>query len=139
SGLVSELAHALGCGRRPQRLPAPGPAGVGFSSRRRHTRFSRDWSSDVCSSDLFLSQKGSDHFIPFLSSILSSQWNGASKSRHNSRSNCCASGFCSRFSSTSEYNKPDFITIQKRLIFTSQSSKTSWIYMNNLTFPVCIV
>src|SRR5690606_8150956 len=25
-----------------------------FSSRRRHTRFSRDWSSDVCSSDLAL-------------------------------------------------------------------------------------
>src|SRR5690606_11354696 len=24
-----------------------------LSSRRRHTRFSRDWSSDVCSSDLF--------------------------------------------------------------------------------------
>src|SRR5687768_17881923 len=24
-----------------------------FSSRRRHTRCSRDWSSDVCSSDLF--------------------------------------------------------------------------------------
>src|SRR5690606_41006368 len=24
-----------------------------FSSRRRHTRFSRDWSSDVCSSDLW--------------------------------------------------------------------------------------
>src|SRR5690606_39665845 len=23
-----------------------------FASRRRHTRFSRDWSSDVCSSDL---------------------------------------------------------------------------------------
>src|SRR5690606_39756846 len=28
------------------------------SSRRRHTRFSRDWSSDVCSSDL--------HFLPLL-------------------------------------------------------------------------
>src|SRR5690606_40632647 len=27
-----------------------------FSSRRRHTRFSRDWSSDVCSSDLCLSE-----------------------------------------------------------------------------------
>src|SRR5207302_2875608 len=27
-----------------------------FSSRRRHTRFSRDWSSDVCSSDLFESR-----------------------------------------------------------------------------------
>src|SRR5690606_25532342 len=26
-----------------------------FSSRRRHTRFSRDWSSDVCSSDLWFS------------------------------------------------------------------------------------
>src|SRR6266511_5433105 len=25
-----------------------------FSSRRRHTRFSRDWSSDVCSSDLIV-------------------------------------------------------------------------------------
>src|SRR5690606_39821708 len=25
-----------------------------FSSRRRHTKFSRDWSSDVCSSALFL-------------------------------------------------------------------------------------
>src|SRR5690606_39537571 len=25
-----------------------------FSGRRRHTRFSRDWSSDVCSSDLDL-------------------------------------------------------------------------------------
>src|SRR5690606_23442542 len=28
---------------------------VFFSSRRRHTRFSRDWSSDVCSSDLLRS------------------------------------------------------------------------------------
>src|SRR5690606_40113258 len=27
-----------------------------FSSRRRHTRFSRDWSSDVCSSDLQVMQ-----------------------------------------------------------------------------------
>src|SRR5690606_40946334 len=27
-----------------------------FSSRRRHTSFSRDWSSDVCSSDLRLNE-----------------------------------------------------------------------------------
>src|SRR5690606_41121680 len=34
-------------------LTVTGPSGVGFSaSRRRHARFSRDWSSDVCSSDL---------------------------------------------------------------------------------------
>src|SRR5690606_39929539 len=30
-----------------------------FSSRRRHTRFSRDWSSDVCSSDLGASKQNS--------------------------------------------------------------------------------
>src|SRR5690606_40099509 len=29
-----------------------------FSSRRRHTRFSRDWSSDVCSSDLAVVDTG---------------------------------------------------------------------------------
>src|SRR5690606_1190937 len=32
-----------------------------FCSRRRHTRFSRDWSSDVCSSDL-----GKDNMLLFL-------------------------------------------------------------------------
>src|SRR5690606_42091503 len=32
-----------------------------FSSRRRHTRFSRDWSSDVCSSDLMLIVGGPAH------------------------------------------------------------------------------
>src|SRR5712691_12260713 len=31
-----------------------------FSSRRRHTRFDCDWSSDVCSSDLLLGQDGID-------------------------------------------------------------------------------
>src|SRR5690606_39906148 len=34
-------------------MALPG-AHVCFSSRRRHTRFSRDWSSDVCSSHLSL-------------------------------------------------------------------------------------
>src|SRR3712207_9406346 len=29
-----------------------------FSSRRRHTRYWRDWSSDVCSSDLMLATGG---------------------------------------------------------------------------------
>src|SRR5690606_39161327 len=32
-----------------------------FSSRRRHTRFSRDWSSDVCSSDLIASEVAERH------------------------------------------------------------------------------
>src|SRR5256884_7218985 len=34
-----------------------------FSSRRRHTRCSRDWSSDVCSSDL-IALVFSDHRLP---------------------------------------------------------------------------
>src|SRR5690606_40064575 len=34
-----------------------------FSSRRRHTRFSRDWSSDVCSSDLELPDPGTDNAV----------------------------------------------------------------------------
>src|SRR5579863_694279 len=29
-----------------------------FSSRRRHTRWTGDWSSDVCSSDLFIAMSG---------------------------------------------------------------------------------
>src|SRR2546422_4388220 len=34
-----------------------------FSSRRRHTRCSRDWSSDVCSSDLFVRRQCADLFF----------------------------------------------------------------------------
>src|SRR2546421_8020066 len=33
-----------------------------FSSRRRHTRSDRDWSSDVCSSDLSLPCRAADAF-----------------------------------------------------------------------------
>src|SRR5690606_39476201 len=36
-----------------------------FSSRRRHTRFSRDWSSDVCSSDLLTAQLARQLRHPF--------------------------------------------------------------------------
>src|SRR5690606_40768791 len=44
-----------------------------FSSRRRHTRFSRDWSSDVCSSDLNISIEA---FISFLDPVdNSTSWN----------------------------------------------------------------
>src|SRR2546422_10949392 len=34
-----------------------------FSSRRRHTRCSRDWSSDVCSSDLFSHVRGESAMV----------------------------------------------------------------------------
>src|SRR6266511_5774576 len=47
-----------------------------FSSKRRHTRFSRDWSSDVCSSDLIepiQSPSGEivppDNYLPALRSL----------------------------------------------------------------------
>src|SRR5690606_33825265 len=49
-------------GRRPPHEPRPrdraAPRPFFFSSRRRHTRFSRDWSSDVCSSDLGAAGRG---------------------------------------------------------------------------------
>src|SRR2546430_6728519 len=35
-----------------------------FSSRRRHTRFDCDWSSDVCSSDLDARLAGEDRLAP---------------------------------------------------------------------------
>src|SRR2546422_4364571 len=41
-----------------------------FSSRRRHTRCSRDWSSDVCSSDLVLFQTGAAYGYGILSHML---------------------------------------------------------------------
>src|SRR5258706_9909883 len=37
-----------------------------FSSRRRHTRLVSDWSSDVCSSDLFLIDFGSINVMPLI-------------------------------------------------------------------------
>src|SRR6266536_4821208 len=42
-----------------------------FSSRRRHTRSTRDWSSDVCSSDLIL--KRVQHELFNLGSILATK------------------------------------------------------------------
>src|SRR5207247_7949735 len=36
-----------------------------FSSRRRHTRSTRDWSSDVCSSDLFSSRTAMEPPLAF--------------------------------------------------------------------------
>src|SRR5690606_11614114 len=47
------LGHARQIGRASRRESAEAYV-VAVSSRRRHTRFSRDWSSDVCSSDLIL-------------------------------------------------------------------------------------
>src|SRR3712207_3607932 len=42
-----------------------------FSSRRRHTRYWRDWSSDVCSSDLSLpSTYPNSHITPSHESLL---------------------------------------------------------------------
>src|SRR2546429_244874 len=45
-GHHGDAVHFMGC------LPRGGDWIFFFSSRRRHTRCSRDWSSDVCSSDL---------------------------------------------------------------------------------------
>src|SRR5690606_40428388 len=55
-----------------------------FSSRRRHTRFSRDWSSDVCSSDLTQrhvkhGRTGAEHFPPEIRHELAPVGNHRSK------------------------------------------------------------
>src|SRR5256886_3678447 len=41
-----------------------------FSSRRRHTRFDCDWSSDVCSSDLALESPVNVSVYPYRNSVL---------------------------------------------------------------------
>src|SRR2546429_4104151 len=41
-----------------------------FSSRRRHTRCSRDWSSDVCSSDLLLEAWQEAVSVPSIQQVL---------------------------------------------------------------------
>src|SRR5690606_37392268 len=47
-----------------------------FSSRRRHTRFSRDWSSDVCSSDL---RASAQHEIAMLERRWLQFWNASAR------------------------------------------------------------
>src|SRR5690606_39545225 len=48
-----------------------------FSSRRRHTRFSRDWSSDVCSSDLNLLNSSEENTV-FEAAKLLTHWGQSS-------------------------------------------------------------
>src|SRR5438067_12817162 len=47
-----------------------------FSSRRRHTRSKRDWSSDVCSSDLY---QGSNHATDPTYGVTQSQYDALSR------------------------------------------------------------
>src|SRR3712207_7202703 len=42
-----------------------------FSSRRRHTRYWRDWSSDVCSSDLYYNMPDEDSYLYLKNGYLS--------------------------------------------------------------------
>src|SRR5699024_12133253 len=53
--VAARAAVPVRCGAGGRHLARPGPlaeVAFFFSSRRRHTRSKRDWSSDVCSSDL---------------------------------------------------------------------------------------
>src|SRR5438445_7281191 len=51
-GMWSGLAHSSSWTCSPPSRAGTGPIAFFFSSRRRHTRYWRDWSSDVWSSDL---------------------------------------------------------------------------------------
>src|SRR5699024_11914267 len=46
------------------------PSMLLFASRRRHTRSKRDWSSDVCSSDLEMRIRGVKTNVPFLINVM---------------------------------------------------------------------
>src|SRR2546430_1850647 len=59
---------------------------VFFSSRRRHTRFDCDWSSDVCSSDSVSSFDLPEKRFP---TWTSKQSNGSCPSGHCSNGCCC--------------------------------------------------
>src|SRR5262250_3107945 len=53
-----------------------------FSSRRRHTRYIGDWSSDVCSSDLFLIITGSTQMLSGRrGGAIALPWRGRSEER----------------------------------------------------------
>src|SRR6266403_4250421 len=58
-----------------------------FSSRRRHTRSLRDWSSDVCSSDLTVAGPVAMRMLPFAKSHKS--WHSALLDRKSTRLNSC--------------------------------------------------
>src|SRR5699024_12222801 len=45
-----------------------------FSSRRRHTRSKRDWSSDVCSSDLILDDETAQNIDNFYTEDMLKDW-----------------------------------------------------------------
>src|SRR2546430_4000675 len=54
-----------------------------FSSRRRHTRFDCDWSSDVCSSDLQMSPQSAEYHVArtYLEVLASLPWSKVSQDR----------------------------------------------------------
>src|SRR5690606_14481434 len=60
--LLGQQPSAEGAGERSEerRVGKERRAWWRRGSRRRHTRFSRDWSSDVCSSDLAIDRRGTD-------------------------------------------------------------------------------
>src|SRR5690554_7559751 len=51
--MLRRRRRSRSCAPRADQTPKPLPVFF-FSSRRRHTRCGRDWSSDVCSSDLLI-------------------------------------------------------------------------------------
>src|SRR5687768_17764513 len=74
-----------------------------FSSRRRHTRCSRDWSSDVCSSDLAAAPTSPTAW---------STRRCASAPRRRSSTSCCARSACKEETSRSEEHTSE---LQSRL------------------------
>src|SRR2546430_12379067 len=60
-----------------------------FSSRRRHTRFDCDWSSDVCSSDLRYSHLSAPPTVRVGLSNSCAKWDSCQEGRHASCQHSC--------------------------------------------------
>src|SRR5690606_40654597 len=87
-----------------------------FSSRRRHTRFSRDWSSDVCSSDLLTVSILTPRFLSTLQHLIH-------RPRKPTKSPCCPSvGIPVCFPSTAYTAKP-FYRLAKPIPFGARSEE----------------
>src|SRR5436305_12289295 len=103
-----------------------------FSSRRRHTRCGRDWSSDVCSSDL-----EGEAVLPaapsFISAPVTSESHTASPSRSEERR---VGKECSSQRWTCAYKKKEDISRSVRILIDSDYENTCYEPSHTLAYRV---
>src|SRR5437879_7930866 len=102
-----------------------------FSSRRRHTRYIGDWSSDVCSSDLASTRNGRrrgrttcSHPTP--RSCSAPDWRDRKSTRLNSSHRCISYAvFCLKKKKQNQLTQAKYLETAERL--TVRECKLRWI------------